>query len=524
MSRRPDGIHSPVFSKAQDQDGFLEEEEEEEESDDSDGELWDGNEGREPEALDGLLDEDDLDDLEEESEEESDSLDEEELEIGSGQEDGGNPEVQDRDTILHWWCVRQLARSIRELRRAPKAGPFKEPLPWEELGLEDYLEVVEDPVDLRTIGERLNEEKYNDEDGLCDPEAFWADIGCCWQNCKLYYEEDMGVQAVQMAEDMRILAEGLEADFWADLGAFEASLDRVGGRALGKAAAVANVAKTAMKDAALHAKENAKNLVSKFRGFFRRNQVEEEEFDDRVLRLESVPRLRPFFLEILLMRYQIDANQDVRSIEEEVLGGLNEFFPHFEGDVYAHDMDDMIPNEALQFDGADKKLPLHRLLPMKRLAAATGRTKLRRVKAVEPFERPPSAASSNAPSRSGFNSARSSQFGKGSVGSRKSSLQGSSRQSSLSRSSRASSPSDELQRPSSNMYTPRSVRSDVSRGSASRGIARAVRRSVVEAASEAGVKVTEMRGVESSSESDELHASAPAVDQMRPMLPKRGSR
>jgi len=250
---------------------------------------------------------------------------------------------------------------------------------------------------------------------------------------------------------------------------------------------------------------------------FRKKGAEEdvEWSEDRILRLEAKPRLREHFLEILLMRYQFDASQDVYSIEEEVLSGMNEFFPHFQDDVYAHDMDDIIPNESLQFKGADRKLPLHRLLPVKRLAAATGgRTRPRR----ELPERPPSAGSSNPPSRSSFRSARSnSGGGGGGSGSRKSSLQGSSR------SSRGSSTSDEHRR-SSLMYTPRSARSDISRGSASRGVARAVRRSIVEAASKAGINVTEMRGVESSSESDEHHAAAPAVDQMRPILPKRGSR
>eukprot|EP00913_Durusdinium_trenchii_P001798 g1665.t1 len=49
-------------------------------------------------------------------------------------------------------------------------------------------------------------------------------------------------------QEMKVESEKLEDEFWHDLEKFEASLDRVKGQALSKVAAVADVAKGAMKE------------------------------------------------------------------------------------------------------------------------------------------------------------------------------------------------------------------------------------------------------------------------------------
>ena len=50
-----------------------------------------------------------------------------------------------------------------------------------------------------------------------NPDFFWQDIALCWENCKMYYEEDHEIEAVRMAEEMRLETEKLEEEFWQDL-------------------------------------------------------------------------------------------------------------------------------------------------------------------------------------------------------------------------------------------------------------------------------------------------------------------
>eukprot|EP00929_Paragymnodinium_shiwhaense_P011709 TRINITY_DN11786_c0_g1_i1.p1 TRINITY_DN11786_c0_g1~~TRINITY_DN11786_c0_g1_i1.p1 ORF type:complete len:375 (-),score=64.22 TRINITY_DN11786_c0_g1_i1:119-1243(-) len=113
------------------------------------------------------------------------------------------------------WTVQHMQRCLRRLRKLPEAEPFLAPLPWEELGLDDYLEVVEHPIDLQTIGKRLDCDAYwSAELDMIDPVLFWDDLMRCWQNCLVYYEGDEDCPAYQMAEDMHTAAGALQEDFW----------------------------------------------------------------------------------------------------------------------------------------------------------------------------------------------------------------------------------------------------------------------------------------------------------------------
>jgi hypothetical protein len=76
-------------------------------------------------------------------------------------------------------------------------------------------------MDLQTISERLQGSGYDDEDGLVIPEDFWEDLALVWQNCCTYYDEDLSIEAVQMAERMRCVAEGFEEKFQDELHRFE---------------------------------------------------------------------------------------------------------------------------------------------------------------------------------------------------------------------------------------------------------------------------------------------------------------
>lgn len=57
---------------------------------------------------------------------------------------------------------------------------FLEPVPWESLGLTDYLEVVKTPMDLGTIKKRLEAHQYASFEG------FKNDVTLVINNCKIY--------------------------------------------------------------------------------------------------------------------------------------------------------------------------------------------------------------------------------------------------------------------------------------------------------------------------------------------------
>jgi len=430
--------------------------------DDDEGEIWCGN------------------DHEGEESEESSFMDEDEIEA-----EEMSDQRENQDKILDWWCQRQLLRVLRRTVRLPKAGPFKEPLPWKELGLEDYPEVVTDPIDLRTIAERLQDGSYKDEEGFVNPDFFWQDIALCWENCKLYYEDDHEIEAVRMAEEMRVEAEKLEDEFWQDLEKFEASLDRVKGNALIKVAAVADVAKGAMKDAAALAVEESMKLAKRTQDWWnklRGKKMEPEgQKEIQVLQMEVKPRLRDHFIEMLKLRFNVNGWEDIMGIEEEVLFGMRDNWPSLDQAELS-----IVGEETMTWE--TKKIAVERLLPTKYLSYVHGGQRGKRIESL-------------ASSRS---SLRSSRF---TGGSRRNSFE----------SSRAGS-----ERSESRQHTPRSHRSEgssaFSHGSeTSKMMSRAVRASVLQAGA------TEVPGVETSSESEpEKDTGMPPVKRLSLMMPPKG--
>lgn len=54
---------------------------------------------------------------------------------------------------------------------------FLEPVPWKELGLYEYPQIIKDPMDLGTIKTKLSNGEYGDEN------EFRADMDLVWDNC-----------------------------------------------------------------------------------------------------------------------------------------------------------------------------------------------------------------------------------------------------------------------------------------------------------------------------------------------------
>jgi len=93
---------------------------------------------------------------------------------------------------------------IRILRNQPAAKSFRDPVPWERMGLTNYLEIVKKPMDLGTILKKLERREYPTITLLR------ADVDLVWDNAitfngemswiKKYVDEMRTVTAKKFAE------------------------------------------------------------------------------------------------------------------------------------------------------------------------------------------------------------------------------------------------------------------------------------------------------------------------------------
>jgi len=76
--------------------------------------------------------------------------------------------------------VKKCINVIQKLKRLSASGPFREPVDVVGLGLTDYYSVIKEPMDLRTVEEKLRSEQYGNTD------QFAADIRKIWSNAYRY--------------------------------------------------------------------------------------------------------------------------------------------------------------------------------------------------------------------------------------------------------------------------------------------------------------------------------------------------
>ena len=69
----------------------------------------------------------------------------------------------------------------------PSCLPFREPLDWKTLGLFNYLDFIQRPMDLGTIKTKLEAGKYQTKEQVA------ADIRLVWENCMTYNAESSEV-------------------------------------------------------------------------------------------------------------------------------------------------------------------------------------------------------------------------------------------------------------------------------------------------------------------------------------------
>lgn len=66
---------------------------------------------------------------------------------------------------------------------------FREPVDWKSLGLLDYPEIVQKPMDLGTIKRKIENDDYNTVEDIA------TDVRLVWSNCMLYNRDGSEVGA-----------------------------------------------------------------------------------------------------------------------------------------------------------------------------------------------------------------------------------------------------------------------------------------------------------------------------------------
>jgi len=119
----------------------------------------------------------------------------------------------DWDSLLHGWAREYLRKCLQALKSQPSAKSFLSPVPWKELGMDDYLEVISEPIDLETISNNMVDGHYERAEGGPDTAKFWADVRRIWYNCKRYVEEDEDLVDYKLADTMQRFGAKLEERF-----------------------------------------------------------------------------------------------------------------------------------------------------------------------------------------------------------------------------------------------------------------------------------------------------------------------
>jgi histone acetyltransferase len=87
----------------------------------------------------------------------------------------GNPASKNTELSI-------MNRLLSEMQNHASSWPFREPVKLSDAA--DYYEVIEQPMDLRTMGEKLEGDKYG------NLEEFADDAQLIFDNCRFYNVED----------------------------------------------------------------------------------------------------------------------------------------------------------------------------------------------------------------------------------------------------------------------------------------------------------------------------------------------
>ena len=76
--------------------------------------------------------------------------------------------------------IPRLKKMFEEIEEDPNSYEFRDPVPWKDLGLNDYPEIIKRPMDLSTCRKNMVKQKYKNYTEL------FNDLQLIWDNCKTY--------------------------------------------------------------------------------------------------------------------------------------------------------------------------------------------------------------------------------------------------------------------------------------------------------------------------------------------------
>ncbi|KAJ4965512.1 hypothetical protein NE237_017361 [Protea cynaroides] len=97
--------------------------------------------------------------------------------------------------------MRQFSTILRQITQHKWAGPFLEPVDVEGLGLHDYYEVIEKPMDFSTVKNKM---EAKDGTGYKNVREIYADVRLVFKNAMTYNDEN---------DDVHVMAKTLLAKF-----------------------------------------------------------------------------------------------------------------------------------------------------------------------------------------------------------------------------------------------------------------------------------------------------------------------
>ncbi|CDW80938.1 bromodomain containing protein [Stylonychia lemnae] len=106
--------------------------------------------------------------------------------------------------------IPKIKALIQSIEDDPNAEPFLEPVQWQELGLDDYPQIIKKPMDFSTVKKGLAKGKYNTYDEL------FAEIQLIWDNCKTY--NVAGSDIYKLAEYMEKVSKRQISKFRSQMG------------------------------------------------------------------------------------------------------------------------------------------------------------------------------------------------------------------------------------------------------------------------------------------------------------------
>ena len=86
--------------------------------------------------------------------------------------------------------MRDMHRIVCTMFVRPESAAFRQPVDWKGLGLLDYPQIIKKPMDLGTIKNNLESNKYQNKEQVA------SDVRLVWTNCMLYNSDGSEVTPI----------------------------------------------------------------------------------------------------------------------------------------------------------------------------------------------------------------------------------------------------------------------------------------------------------------------------------------